>query len=228
VLGNAQLLDRRTTRSGSLSEREGRSVRVIVDQVVRLNRLIDALLDIGRIERGQLTIQREPVDLGALVRRVTAEFQPALERHELHCIVVGEPLVIDGDELRLEQVLQNLLQNAVKYSPEGGPLEVRAEPCGVQVCVAVADQGLGIPPDAIPHLFDRFYRAGNTRRQQLAGLGIGLFVVREIVTLHGGTIEVASREGQGSVFTVHLPLAADVLATDSPSNASRRAGQAPH
>jgi signal transduction histidine kinase len=206
VLGQTQLLQRRFARGGAVGERERRSLAAVAAQVTRISRLIDTLLDIGRIDRAQLSIQTTPLDLGALVRRVATELQPTLERHTLGCRIVGEPLRVNGDELRLVQVIQNLLQNAVKYSPAGGPVDLLAERHGTQVRLAVADQGIGIPEDALPRLFDRFYRAGNTRQQQLAGLGIGLYVVKEIVTLHGGTVEVASREGQGSVFTVTLPL----------------------
>ncbi|HWQ13417.1 MAG TPA: ATP-binding protein [Roseiflexaceae bacterium] len=206
LMGNAQLLQRRIARGKPIGDREQRSLVVIVEQVLRLNRLIDTLLDMGRIDRGQIAIQRAPLDLGALVRRVAAEFKPTLERHILSCHISGEPLVVSGDELRLVQVLQNLLQNAIKYSPAGGPVELRLERRADQARITVADQGIGIPPEALPRLFDRFYRAGNTRQQQLAGLGIGLYVVKEIVTLHGGTVEVASREGEGTAFIVTLPL----------------------
>jgi signal transduction histidine kinase len=115
-------------------------------------------------------------------------------------------ILINGDALRLEQVLQNLIQNAIKYSPAGGPVTVRVEQQGETVRVAVADQGVGIPQEALPRLFQRYYRAANVDAGGIKGLGIGLYVVKEIVTLHGGTVTVDSAEGLGSNFTICFPL----------------------
>ena len=120
-----------------------------------------------------------------------------------------EPLVLIGDDVRLEQVLQNLIQNAFKYSPAGGVVRVWLERKGDAGCIYVRDQGIGIPAAALPNLFQRFYRAPNVEDHQINGMGIGLFVVKEIVQLHGGTISVESQEGVGSTFTVCLPLRPD-------------------
>jgi two-component system sensor histidine kinase VicK len=109
----------------------------------------------------------------------------------------------------LEQVLQNLLQNAVKYSPDGGIVTVRIQQQGEQAWLAVSDQGIGIPQDSQGQLFQRFFRATNVSVQQIGGLGIGLYVAHEIVRRHGGTIDVQSREHEGATFTVRLPLAED-------------------
>lgn len=114
--------------------------------------------------------------------------------------------MILGNELRLEQVLQNLLQNAIKYSPTGGLILLQAEQDENYACLAVTDHGIGIPRAAQRYLFERFYRSTNVAQQHISGLGIGLYVVKELVTRHGGDIEVTSREGQGSTFTVRLPL----------------------
>jgi signal transduction histidine kinase len=116
-------------------------------------------------------------------------------------------ILIDGDDLRLEQVLQNLIQNAIKYSPPGAPVAVRIERQGAFASVAVVDHGIGIPEAALAQLFQRFYRAPNVDERQISGMGIGLFVVKEIVLLHNGTVAVESVEGQGSTFTIRLPLA---------------------
>jgi len=181
---------------------------VITDQAARLNKMITALLDISRIEMGQLSIVRAPMDLSALVRRVIAEIQPTLERHTIDYGEIGGPLWIEGDELRLEQVLLNLMGNAVRYSPAGGGVTVRTEQREVYACAVVEDQGIGIPANAVPLLFTRFYRADNVDPQNISGMGIGLFVVKQIISLHGGTIEAASQENQGSTFAICLPLAA--------------------
>ena len=107
--------------------------------------------------------------------------------------------------LRLEQVLQNIIQNAVKYSPRGGAIVVETFAREQSVCVSVSDQGIGIPQDALHRLFRRFYRADNVDDKQISGMGIGLYVVKEIVALHGGSVAVESTEGAGSKFTVCLP-----------------------
>jgi signal transduction histidine kinase len=116
------------------------------------------------------------------------------------------PILIVGDPLRVEQVVENLLQNAIKYSPEGGQITVRIEQQGSQATLTISDQGIGIPEAAQAHLFERFYRASNLDPRRIQGVGLGLAVAHEIVALHGGAVEVASVEGQGSTFTVRLPL----------------------
>jgi len=181
---------------------------VIVAQAARLNRMVAALLDIARIESGQLSINRAPLDLCDLARRVVEEAREQAEDHGLELTCEPEHLLIEGDDLRLEQVLQNLIQNAIKYSPPGALVTVRIERQDAYASVAVADHGIGIPEAALEQLFQRFYRAPNVDERQISGMGIGLFVVKEIVKLHGGAVEVDSIEGQGSTFTIRLPLAA--------------------
>jgi signal transduction histidine kinase len=124
----------------------------------------------------------------------------------------GGALFVHGDALRLEQVVHNLISNAIKYSPGGGTVQVQAARRAAMGTIVVSDQGMGIPAEALPQLFQRFYRAPNVDAQYISGMGIGLHIVKEIVTLHGGTIEVASQEGAGSTFTVVLPLAEETSA----------------
>jgi signal transduction histidine kinase len=181
-------------------------MRVIVAQAQRLNKMILGLLDASRIETGQLSIERAPVDLCALVGRVVEEIQPTLVNHTLDFQIPSSTLIIDGDEVRLEQVVQNLLSNAVKYSPHGGPIVLQIDHHGQQARLLVTDAGIGIPAQDQPHLFQRFYRASNAATQYMSGMGIGLSVVKEIVTLHGGTVALESSDGQGSTFVVCLPL----------------------
>ncbi len=206
LMGYVELLQRRMARDNAVPERDRRAVQVIVEQAGRLNRLLHMMLDISRIQLGQLTIERRPVDLEALAQRVVADLSPTLTHRTIVCEGPGEKVLVDGDEPRLEQVLLNLVQNGVKYSPEGGPITVRLGRQERTATIAVIDEGIGIPHDALPRLFDRFYRAGNVDPQQVSGMGIGLYVVKEIVALHGGSIDVASVEGKGSTFTVMLPL----------------------
>lgn len=205
LLGYCQTLLRRVEREASLGERDQRVLRQTFGQGVRLNRLIDALLDVGRIQMGRLSIEREHLDLSALLNRVADAVQATLEQHSLELVGVDEPVVIVGDELRLEQVVQNLLSNAVKYSPHGGRIQLELTQHPESVQIAVRDEGVGIAQDAIPQLFQRFFRVAGNNRHHISGMGIGLFVVKEIVSLHNGTVAVASSEGQGSVFTVSLP-----------------------
>ncbi|NTU78628.1 MAG: PAS domain S-box protein [Chloroflexales bacterium] len=217
LLGNAQLLDRRTAQSGALSERELRMVQAIREQAGRLNGMITSLLDVSRIEMGQLPISRAPLDLAALVSRIVEDLRPTLTRHTLRYSGPVEALFLAGDALRLEQVLQNLLGNAIKYSPQGGVVTVSVEQREAWGCVVITDEGIGIPPDAVPHLFKRFYRAANIQKH-IAGTGVGLYVVKEIVARHGGEVQVQSTEGVGSTFTVCLRIGAPAptLTTDAP------------
>ncbi|HEU4324027.1 MAG TPA: GAF domain-containing protein [Roseiflexaceae bacterium] len=206
IFGNVQLLQRRLTREGAVGERDTRTLRAVVEQTDRLRKLVDALLDISRLQAGQLSVARDLVDLGVLVRQVVAEYQPTLEQHTLTCQTPASSLLVRGDALRLEQVLHNLLQNAVKYSPQGGPVHVRAEVRNGYARVHVSDEGIGIPTAALSRIFQRFYRAANADTRHISGMGVGLYVVSEIIALHGGEVSVESTEGRGSTFTISLPL----------------------
>jgi signal transduction histidine kinase len=209
LLGNAQLLLRRAMRENHLPERDSRALRAMAEQAQRLNKLVTTLLDHSRIQSGRLAVDRAPLDLVAFTRRIVEETHPSLTDHTLTCVTPDEPLVVLGDELRLAQVVQNLIDNAVKYSPVGGPVTVELRRNGGDAHLTVTDRGLGIPPSALPHLFEQFYRASNIDPRNISGMGIGLFVIREIVLQHGGDVTVQSEEGEGSAFTVRLPLAED-------------------
>lgn len=206
MLGFAELLERRAARGGPLTERDQHTIRIIRDQALRLNRLIAGMLDLSRIDSGQLALEREPLELGALVRQVVDEARLGPQPHPIALELPEQPLMFNGDVLRLEQVIYNLLQNAIKYSPNGGAIEVRLAEQDGQAVLSVTDQGIGIPVPDLPRLFQRFYRASNVSPQQISGTGIGLYVIREIITRHSGSIAVASSVNQGSTFTVCLPL----------------------
>jgi signal transduction histidine kinase len=224
LLGNSQLIQRRIARDGGMNERNKHLLVVIEQQATRLKKLIEALLDISRIQNDQLMITRAQIDLDMLARRMVREVQPTLRQHSIEFHGSPAPLLIEGDELRLEQVLQNIIQNAVKYSPAGGAITVRVEARGDQACVSVTDQGIGIPQASLPLLFQRFYRADNADSQHISGMGVGLYVVKEIVRLHGGDIEVTSAEGEGSTFTICLPQYEAADQTSSASVALQRNG----
>jgi signal transduction histidine kinase len=206
MLGQVHLIERRAAQSSTLSERDQRAVRAIISQATRLNKLISAMLDITRIEQGYLNLEHEQVDIASLARGVVDEIQPAYPRHHFLWRGPSSPLIISGDVMRLEQVLYNLVENAVKYSPQGGEVLVSVEDDGRTAKICVRDQGLGIPAADMPHLFERFYRSQAVNERHIPGMGIGLHVVREIVTLHGGRVDVESVIGEGSSFLVTLPL----------------------
>ena len=146
------------------------------------------------------------MDLNALTRRVVESLRLTSEGHTLMYDGPQEPLMIQGDEMRLEQVILNLIQNAIKYSPRGGLIGITLAQKGEQAHLTVSDPGIGIPEAALEHLFERFYRADNVKAYRISGMGIGLFVAKQIVTLHGGEIQVRSREDEGSTFRLCLPL----------------------
>jgi signal transduction histidine kinase/DNA-binding NarL/FixJ family response regulator len=206
LVGNVQLLQRRLVRNGQVGDRELHHLDNLVSQTHRLNRLIDSLLNLNRLEAGQLTIDQGELDLTRLVRRVIKEFQDTVETNKIEYLGNEEPALIAGDELRLEQVLQNLLYNAIKYSPGGGQITVALERDETLVTVRVIDSGIGIPPQALPLLFNRFYRVENNSARKIGGLGLGLYVVKEIISLHGGTIQVESIEDKGSTFILRFPI----------------------
>ncbi|MDQ5853563.1 MAG: GAF domain-containing sensor histidine kinase, partial [Chloroflexota bacterium] len=217
--GSAELLQRRATQAQpyTLSDRDQRMLRVIEQQSRRLQQQIDTLLDLSHIQAGHLSLNPRPMDLCHLVGRVVDDIQPTLEQHEVTFSCEDSPVIVHADELRLEQVLQNLLQNAVKYSPDGRAITVRVTQQGTEAHIAVSDQGIGIPPEARARVFERFYRAPNAAGAGSKGLGIGLAVVADIVTRHGGRVEVTSAEGQGSTFTVCLPVYEPQLDPGAPS-----------
>jgi signal transduction histidine kinase len=174
----------------------------------RMAGLIDELADIARIRSGApLEMRPAPVDLVDLVRQTAAIYRRATERHQIVVEAGPEPVVGQWDRPRLERVLGNLLGNAVKYSPNGGRIVIRvgreSDVDGPVATLAVTDEGVGIPADDLPCVFDRFHRGGNVGA--IAGDGIGLAAARQIVEAHGGAIDVDSVEGAGSTFTIRLP-----------------------
>ncbi|MCZ7572328.1 MAG: ATP-binding protein [Ardenticatenaceae bacterium] len=206
IQGYADLLARREGRQETADPRQQRAIEMIQAEAVRLQNLIDLLLDGSRLHTDQLQIEPAPMDLAALVRRYVEQVRPTLEHHILTQALPAEPVLVAGDQIRLEQVVQNLISNAIKYSPDGGPITVRLERQSRIVALMVSDRGIGVPAEKLSSLFQPFYRADNARARHIHGVGLGLAVVKEIVTRHGGTIAVESREGEGTTFTVFLPL----------------------
>jgi signal transduction histidine kinase len=176
--------------------------------VKQLERLIAELLDVSRIQAGRLEYIRERVDLDELLREVTDTMQHMSPSHAI--LVRGSVQTsLIGDRDRLRQVFTNLLSNAIKYSPDAKTVEVELSATAEAVTIRVTDHGLGIPREQRDKIFERFYRASDLSQRAIPGLGMGLYIVAEIVKRHGGTITVDSEVGKGSTFTVTLPTKRD-------------------
>ena len=200
-----EMLRRVVERSGaSVPEPVRARVTGLDRQVRRLSGLVEALLDLSRIRLGRLELNRVPVDLSALAREVAAPYQadPDMANGSTVKVIAPAPAVGSLDRVRIEQVLGNLLANAVKFG-EGKPVEVRVDLDGRGIRMAVIDHGVGIDDDQRKRIFGRFERAAPA--QHYPGLGLGLYVAREIVEAHGGSIRAEGSSGTGATFTVELP-----------------------
>ncbi|MDI3287443.1 ATP-binding protein [Polyangium sp. 15x6] len=175
-------------------------------QVGRLTALTNDLLDVSRIAEGRLTIRAEQVSLADLAREAVANAAISLQKHAIVMVEPFDDLVVIGDRSRLAQVIANLLDNAVKYSPSGGTIRVALAKRDSQALLSVTDPGIGIPKEQQGMLFERYFRARNAPITAYGGLGLGLYISRDIVERHGGRIWMESEVGQGSTFTVALPL----------------------
>ena len=189
------------------SDRERWST-VIERQVGHLSRLIDDLVDVSRITRGTIELQRRAVDVAAIVAEAVDAARPAIEdrRHDLIVNLPERPIRVFGDAPRLVQVIVNLLHNSAKFTPKGGQIAVSVEPDGSDVTLRVTDNGIGIEPELLPQAFEMFSQVGRPLDRPSAGLGIGLALVRTLVELHGGSVRAQSEgRGAGTVVTVRLP-----------------------
>lgn len=182
------------------------SARAIITRQTRhLARLMDDLLDVGRVISGKILLSRQPLDLSALVQRhaSTVELTGNAARHRI-TLAVAEAWV-DADPTRMEQIVNNLLTNAIKYTPEGGAIEVRVRREGADAVLEVKDNGVGIAPNLLPRIFELFVQGERTLDRRAGGLGVGLTLVKRLVELHGGEIMADSELGRGSTFRVRLP-----------------------
>jgi signal transduction histidine kinase/ActR/RegA family two-component response regulator len=178
-------------------------------QVQQLGRLVDDLLDLSRIARGKMQLRKEPVDLREVARRAADAGRPLVDsrRHELTVSLPDAPLPLSADPTRLEQVLTNLLNNAARYTPEGGRIWLTAATEGGEAVVRVRDTGIGIPPEMLSHIFGLFAQAERPQERAGGGLGIGLSLVKSLTEMHGGAVEAHSAgPGRGSEFVVRWPL----------------------
>lgn len=202
-------------------------VHDLIERQVRLvSQLIDDLLDIERVVSGKIRLERRPLDIAETVSEAVAAFtdNSALDRH---IEISTESVWVDGDPSRLQQVLTNIVGNAVKYTPPGGRICVKVRADGDDVVISVADQGFGISPSLLPSVFDLYVQADRTIRHAQGGLGIGLSLVRRLVELHGGSVEARSDgEGHGSTFVVRLKQVASVGTAANASVARERRARA--
>jgi PAS domain S-box-containing protein len=184
---------------------EAQALAVIQRQVDRLSRLVQHLLDTSRLRLDQGEGRRERFDVAALAADILDRMRPAAPGHDLR--LDSHPAVVVADRERIGRVITSLVDNAVRFSPEGGPVETRVEPDGSEVTISIRDRGLGIPPERQAHVFERYYRAHAGTPEDYGGLGIGLEMSREIVQRHGGRMWFESAPGVGSTFRFSLPLA---------------------
>ena len=205
IKGYAQMLLRRAEERLA-DEKELKGLRIINDEVDRMVDLINQLLDVSRIEARRLELNLERVDLVALAADAVDRLQMTTTRHTLRLRAPQGPLWVQGDAMRLNQVFGNLIMNAIKYSPAGGPIEISLENQEGRAWVSVRDWGIGIAPEDQPHLFQRFYRGKRKSSSSLTGMGLGLYISRQIVERHGGDIVFYSQPGQGTTFLFWLLL----------------------
>jgi len=215
-----------TTRNDATLVRVGEMMERQVNHMVRL---VDDLMEVSRITRGKIELKREPVEVAAFIRSAVETSRPLIEaaEHQLEIEIPPETLTIDGDSVRLTQVVANLLNNAARYTPEGGRIWLKVRREGGSIAVSVRDTGTGIPADMLPQVFELFTQLNRSARTQ-GGLGIGLTLVRSLVEMHGGSVEARSDGvGKGAEFVVRLPLAEGTQVEQKPRVVEQHALLAP-
>jgi signal transduction histidine kinase len=204
ILGYARML-----KSGMVNPaRLPRAVEIIHKNSVALTKIVEDVLDVSRIVSGKMRLKTQTLDLAPVVAASVETVQPAAEAKgiALHAVVEPGPAQVIGDPDRLQQVMWNILSNAVKFTSNGGTVSVRLEPGDAHVDLVVADTGVGIAPAFLPHIFERFRQGDSRFAREFGGLGLGLAIARHIVEMHGGTIQASSEgPGRGSTFRVRLP-----------------------
>ncbi|MCL5961780.1 MAG: ATP-binding protein [Chloroflexi bacterium] len=181
-------------------------LEIIDEESDKLRELIDNLLEASKVEAGVLNIFKQPILLNRIAQKAVAERQARAKKHEFVAEFPPKFPILEADPRRVEQILHNLLENAVKYSPDGGKVVVRGEIHGRSALIGVSDQGVGIPPEQLDRVFDRFYRVENPLTRRAGGSGLGLSIARALVEAHGGGIWAQSAPGKGSTFYFTLPL----------------------
>lgn len=188
-------------------EEKNRYLNIILEETLRLRRLVDELLDLSLIEGGHFTLNKEKTSLQKLIARVMHKLYPLSEEKELQLISDVEELpLVKIDEDRVEQVLINLIDNAIRHSPEGGAVKIQAKHHNNGILVAIKDQGGGIPEEELPFVWERFYKVDKARTRNTSGTGLGLAIAKNIIELHGGRIGVKNSKTRGAIFYFYLPI----------------------
>jgi heavy metal sensor kinase len=177
-----------------------------IEEVDRMSGIVEGLLTLARADEGRLELLREPLDLGEVAAEIVAKLRPIAESKRIHLTLEGEGPEVTADRARLVQVVTNLLDNALTYTPPGGRIQVRVWRAGDEAGLSVRDSGPGIAPAALPRVFDRFFRADTGRSRTGGGSGLGLAICKELIEAHSGHIVAESELGAGSMFAVRLPL----------------------
>lgn len=198
---------------GAAQDREAgpRFLERIIAEIDRLTLLVNDLLDLSAIESGSAKLEMEAVPLGEVIEDVITKFRPMADRRRIALRGNGTPGLPRAwaDRARVTQAVANLVDNAIKYTPDGGTVTVEGEARNGMVAISVADTGIGIAPEHLPRIFERFYRVDQSRSRALGGTGLGLSIVKHIANSHGGDVEVKSEEGRGTRFSLLLPRAAE-------------------
>lgn len=188
-------------------EERSRYLNIILEETLRLRRLVDELLDLSHIEAGHLDIKKNSISIESIVEKVSKKVHPLCDskKIELEIDIQGDIPLIVADEDRIEQVLINLVDNAVRYSPKDSKVTVKVRPSDEGVIVTVKDSGQGIPPEELPFVWERFYKVDKSRERKKSGTGLGLAIVKKIVELHNGRVWAQNCDEGGAEFSFYLP-----------------------
>jgi CheY-like chemotaxis protein len=217
---------------GRLEPQQEQIIQMMERQVGQMVRLVDDLLEVSRITSGKLELVMDQVDLSAVVQNAVETSRPLVEasQHQLVVAFAQEPLLVEGDPVRLTQVIANLINNAAKYTPDGGQVFVTVMHEGNDAVVRVRDTGLGIPAEVIGEVFELFTQVNRHLKRSQGGIGVGLSLVRRIIEMHGGQVHACSEgEGRGAEFVVRLPLTGNPVKPETvPADHSSEANGTAH
>ncbi len=210
----ARLIPKEQEDNSEIVAKAVKNLSIVEDQTRQLTDIVQTFLEVSHLNRGNLTLSLTEVNLAEIAQQVVVQSSTTTQAHTIACLLESgeQSYLVEGDSARLQQIIANLVDNAIKYSPFGGPITVRLRRCAdsegkliVEVCVQ--DKGMGVPPDAQSRLFERFYRAPNSIESQTKGIGLGLYIVAQLIQMHGGAIHVESNGvlGEGSCFIFTLP-----------------------
>ncbi len=213
-------------KQDNLGEEETQQIGSVLEEVDRLTAIVEGLLAISRLEAGETPLGKDPVDLSRLTSTTVEQMEPLAEEKSLKIVCrASHDVMVEANEVRLKQVVVNLLDNAIKYTPVAGSITVQVKSENTEAVLEVIDNGIGISAEALPHVFKRFYRSEQVQARRARGTGLGLSMVQSIVEAHGGSVTVESRENLGSTFRVRLPrLDLHMAPKPDPGEASTPAG----